>query len=240
VRRVVRSLKTTESSGKWAQVAALVLVVLLVAAATRNNSQVVQPTAGAEARNTAAYARITQLAAVLVAATNAETCSRGYVITGDAGFLAPFARALEVQSEALGALQELYADDRERAALLRDVRDAVAAQQEHMSGAVARRRVLGTAQAGPLLAEFRGRDLTDSLRAAVNMLLIDEQSGLARDRVVLASATSAGTRRSLAYMAAGLVALALAATWMIRERRRAAENIYGVPLAPELDGRTER
>ncbi len=146
-----------------------------------------------------------QVAAVVVAATNAETCSQGYVITGDAGFLAPFARSLEVQGEAMAALQRLYDHDHERVSLLRDLRDALGSQREYMLG------------------------------AAVSMLLMEEQSGLARDRAVLASA---GTRQLMVSAGLGVLLLVLVIATLVR-LRRSAQDVYSAGLLPDFDSRYE-
>lgn len=239
MRQVEASSDVSASSSKWPVTVAVVLAVLLVAAATQNISRITQTASGAEGRNTAAYARITQLAAVLVAATNAETCSHGFVTTGDAGFLAPYERALTVQDEAMSELVALYAGDRERGPLLRDVRDALARQREHMSGAVTRRRALGAGPAAALIAKFRGRELTDSVRASVSLLLADEQSGLTNERAVVKSASAAGTRKRLAWVGLGVLLGGVATVALLRGRRRSAQDVYAARLLPDLDGRYE-
>lgn len=213
-------LELVAARGRWPVAGALVCGVLLLGWATRLASQSSPADAGAEGRSIAAYARITQLAAILVAATDAESCSHGFIVTGDYGFLSPFDRALEVQAEELAQLELQYAGDRERAPLLRDVRDALAAQREHMTRMVALRRSMGEGAAPQLLANFRGRELTDSVRAAVKVLINDEQAALRSVRVRTASAASAGTRAWLIFACAGVMALSLGSFALIRKRRR--------------------
>lgn len=166
---------------RWPVVAACILGLLLLVAAARSVFQDPASDLGAEARRNAARVRITHLAAVLAAARNAETCSRGYFITGDVGFLLPFEQALEVQTAMMSQLELLYAGDVERGPLLRDLRDALASQRAHMSRTVALRRT-SAADAQQLIESPRGQELTDSVHAAIQAIVIDERSKLARER----------------------------------------------------------
>lgn len=166
---------------RWPVVVALVLGGLLLLTAARSAFQNPASDMGAEARHNAARVRITHLAAVLAAARNAETCSRGYFITGDVGFLVPFEQALEVQTAMMTQLELLYAGDRERGPLLNDLRDALASQRAHMSRTVALRRTVAV-DAQHLIESPRGQELTDSVRAAIQAIVMDEQSKLARER----------------------------------------------------------
>lgn len=207
----------------WPVVAAFVLGVLLLLAAARIAFQRPAPDGGAQERSDAAYARITHLAAVLVAATNAETCSHGYIVSGDPGFLAPYERALAVQVEVMTALEAMYAGDVERGQMLRDIRDALATQREHMSRNLSLRQALGTADAALLIERFRGRELTDSVRTAINVMVIEEQSALARARVRVASA-SADARTLLVSGGISVVFLSLGLTGFVRSRRVASAS----------------
>ena len=191
----------------------------MLSTATRSGAQGQQPLVGSAGRSAAAYARIANLAAVLNAATNAETCSYGYVITGDAGFLAPLQRALAVQDEILAELEIVYAGDLERGPLLSDVRDALATQRAHMSRAVALRRTVGGEHAARLLEGFRVRELTDSVRVAIRVMVTAEHSALARERAGVASASSAETR-GYVFGGLGLLLLVIGSAAFVRERRR--------------------
>ncbi len=212
---------SAESHSKWPVVAAFVVGVLLLAAATRAAANAPRALAGDDGSRTAAASRIVQLTALLVAATDAESCSHGYVITGDAGFLAPYERALEIEAEEMAKLEVLYARDLERAPMLADVREALASQRAHMSRTVALRQALRAGDAATLIAGFRGRELTDSLRAAIKTIVMDEQSVLSRDRAQVESVSLVGSRALVVSAGSGLLLLALGLGAVIRKRNQA-------------------
>lgn len=211
---------SSPSLGKGHIAALVVFVSLILFVVTRSGSP--NTPSGRAARDAeAAYARIAQLSALLDAASDAETGARGFVITGDAGFLAPYEGALALETAEMEELTALYAGSREAATVLQDLRDAFDTRREHMSSAVnLRRRTLGADQAARVLADFRGQELTDVVRAELNGLMREEQAVLAGVRNQKAFASSAGGRVLFVVGGVSLVVLSFGFVAFARARRR--------------------
>ncbi len=144
-----------------------------------------------------AQAELTALARLLSSATDAETAQRGYVITGDEGFLGPYRQARQHVEEQLSLLRGLAGDVPARL----DALEHLAAQRiDSIAAVVALRRDGGAEDARRLIASGKGRRLHDRLRAAVagmearvqSTLAAQEQGNLAiRRRALLVSAVGA-------------------------------------------------
>lgn len=172
----------------------------------------------------AAHTRAEQLSVVRDALIDAETGSRGFVITGDSAFLTPYNRANAVIDRELDTLAALYQLHPERLALVASLRTQVALRRSHADSTVALRRAGDFAGAQALVASGRGRILTDSIRALVAAILADEQEAEARGRLAVAAATRSTTRTIAVEggLAVGLLLLTFVALWRETRRREAA------------------
>lgn len=212
----------------WPVFAAFVLALMFFAGAAGSARLSTQRLVDADRRSADAYARIAQLAAVLDAATDAETGSRGFVITGDDEFLVPYQRGIATASGELNRLESLYAGDSLRLPLLRHVRDALNRQVAHMSRTVELRRTIGAGAAAEFVSSGRGLALTDEVRAAIGSLVVDERATLQRERAEAEAATIAANRTLLFEGVIGILLLTLAFVvlmWEVRRRRAATAEV---------------
>ncbi len=158
-----------------------------------------------------------------------ETAGRGYVITGDPGYLAPYQRgrvAMDTNFRATRALTRDQPDQQRRLAELAPLLERRIAVADAV---IAARRTAGFEPAAELVRGNRGRALMDSIRTAVRMLEAEEQRLL-----TMRVADEARAERSLALttLLGALGAFALVAL-MIRVIQ--LDTRYRHRLAAERD-----
>jgi signal transduction histidine kinase len=218
----------TASSGtlerRWAAIAfALAVIVLLgvFGAAWRSG---VRLAADSDWRQHT-YEVIGEVRGLLNALIDAETGERGYLLTGDAGFLAPFRSGAAAVGPRLASLRQLTADNPRQQRRLDALEPLARAELAQLEDAVDVRGRAG-ASGVSLAASIESRRLMDRLRARVADLEDEEAHLLARrDR-----ALQAAIRQNGLSLAAGALASALllgAAFWLWRRenaRRQQAEG----------------
>ncbi len=156
---------------------------------------------------------------VLSTAKDAQRGSRGYVLTGDPSFLAPFERArdsADLQIERLTAVAEFPGNGRR----LDSVRAALNAQLAVMTDLVELRRNRGAEAAESSVAAGEGKRLTDELHRMVGELLANVGSTL---EVRQAAATAEGRRAIVILLVATLLA-ALAGALAVSQLHRTVEG----------------
>ena len=161
---------------------------------------------------------------LLNALIDAETGERGYLLTGDAGFLAPFRSGAAAVWPSLRSLRRLTADNPRQQRRLDALEPLARAEIAQLEDAVEVRAHAG-ASGFSLAASIESRRLMDGLRARLAELEDEEAHLLARrDR-----ALQAAIRQNALALAGGALASALllgAAFWLWRRenaRRRQAE-----------------
>ena len=163
----------------------------------------------------------------------AETGVRGYVITGDTTYLAPYHSARATLSSRLAGLRALTADNPAQQRRLDSLDALVATHLERFQWTVDTRRTGGPAAAGRAVIGGRGKELMQQVRGLVRQME-DEEERLLAER----SATLQGKARlaRLAAWAGALVALALAGVASVlvgREMPRRARAEAGLRESEE-------
>jgi signal transduction histidine kinase len=95
---------------------------------------------------------------------NAETSQRGYLMTAERDYLAPYERALPLIKENLAELKRLVGNDQRQVQRLAALEKQVATALEEMRGAVAAIAAGDRATAARIMRENRGREAMDALR----------------------------------------------------------------------------
>lgn len=111
-----------------------------------------------------------QLERLLTTAVDAETGQRGYVITGNEAYLAPYSSAvanLDKQLAAVGALVDGDASQRQRLATLADL---LRAKRDELAAVIQIRRTQGDAAASAAVMSGEGKSLMDDARAVVTQM----------------------------------------------------------------------
>jgi methyl-accepting chemotaxis protein len=113
---------------------------------------------------------------VLIGSLDAETGQRGFVITGEQAFLAPYEHAAnEAIPAALAQLKNLVGDNAQQLALIQTLKQITEPKLEEMKLTVATRRLQGFAAAQSLVAERTGKDAMDRIRAVTQQIEYSEQ-----------------------------------------------------------------
>jgi PAS domain S-box-containing protein len=157
---------------------------------------------------------------------DAETGQRGYVLTGEPAYLAPYERGRLAATSDLDRLRALMADSPEQLARLDRIEALVQEKIAELTGIVAVRRAHGLDAALPLVTNDVGQELMDRIRARVDELQ-NEESRLLRER--LAAAADSRSRLQTLLVAAALFGVALVGVvlfWLnaATRRRLAAER----------------
>ncbi|WP_454885510.1 ATP-binding protein [Sphingomonas oryzagri] len=109
----------------------------------------------------------------------AESAQRGYVITGDAAFLATYDMAHKTSLDSLGDLRRLYASNPEQIARLDQLGTLIDDKFAEMAGVIGARRSAGPDTADALVTNRHGVALMRQVRGLVTALGDAEQATLA-------------------------------------------------------------
>ena len=154
--------------------------------------------------------------ALLTSLTSAETGQRGYLLTGDASYLRPYAEAIGQIDDRVAGLRELVGDNPRQQATLDRLDDPVARKLAELDQTVMLRRTQGLAAAQEIvLAGGGARDM-----ATIRGLLSELRSVEKEVLVTGERADAAGAERTKQIIVWGslLAALivAMAALWVAR------------------------
>jgi diguanylate cyclase (GGDEF)-like protein len=159
---------------------------------------------------------------------DAETGQRGYVITGDGTFLAPYDSAILEFPDALRALLPLVEAPEEQAGL-GEIERLSRARLDELAATVAVRRTRGLDAAAAAVADRRGKAYMDRLRVLIGERVdtLERRRYALRDRLVttLGYNTVLGIAASVA--SALVIGIALyVGTRTLRERAQAADQAH--------------
>jgi len=118
---------------------------------------------------------LTTLEEVLARVTEAETGERGFLITGDAPYLASFEAAIERTQEALARLAALTAENPRQTAQVVALRDRVRARFDELHRAIAAQHAGGFDAAKHSVSTNQGRRLMNEMRSLVGEMQADEK-----------------------------------------------------------------
>jgi PAS domain S-box-containing protein len=115
-----------------------------------------------------------QTEALLSWMKDAETGQRGYIITGDPGYLAPYAQAVVALPEQVAALRRLTGDDPAQQERLRRLETQIAQKLAELDHSVRVRTDQGFDAAALIVASDRGKQLMDEIRRLTGEILANE------------------------------------------------------------------
>jgi PAS domain S-box-containing protein len=151
-----------------------------------------------EERVVATQEVLATLEAVLARVTEAETAERGFLITGDDGYMAPYERAISRTWETLARLDQLIAGEPALEEHARALKARVDTRLEELKQAIAASSAGGFDAARQAVSTNRGRQLMIEMRALVSEMRAHEERSLEK--------WAAESRRSarLSYISDGL------------------------------------
>lgn len=144
--------------------------------------------------------------------TDAETGQRGFLLTNDAAFLAPYERARLAIPGQLDHLQAIVRADSQESKGVEELRQLAHAKLDELASTVVLARGGHSAEALEIVREGRGRLLMQAIRAETERMLV-----LERAKFALRKANASSKRRNLRYVLYGssslFLAVAAAALW---------------------------
>jgi signal transduction histidine kinase/CheY-like chemotaxis protein len=165
-----------------------------------------------------------------IAVRDAETNERGYLLTADNVYLAPYDAALARASVLLGQMQRLTADNADQQARLSVLAPAWQRRTQQLGQAIQARRDGGIDPAVQLLTSGAGRVTMVSIEETLSAMMTEERS-LLNQRLSAAETRADWVRRLT--LAAALIAI-LGLVWAARLLNQA----YGRSFRAEAEQRT--
>lgn len=176
---------------------------------------------------------VQRLEAVAAAAGDAETGQRGYLLTGDDKYLAPYTNALSEMQMRLSALQKAAAEGLISSADVDKINRLVSAKLSELAQTVDLIRQNRRQDALVVVKGGQGKQLMDEIRDVCSKLILVQQTQTNHD---LSETTSAGKIRTWLY-AGGLVINLIFLGWV--GRRIFAEMAARDDAAKEIDRQRE-
>ncbi len=185
----------------------LVLLVLAITASLAVHSSVRFADDAAWVDHT--YEVIDQVQEITLGLVNAETGSRGYVLTGDEAYLEPYRAALVKINGAVAAANRLTADNPQQQRRIVGLRAAITEKLEVMADTIKARKEQSFEAAQRIVQSGRGKRAMDDARANLAQME-DQELALLKERQKTAADSNAGTRNVIvAGMGAAMVVVAL-------------------------------
>jgi methyl-accepting chemotaxis protein len=129
------------------------------------------------------------LTKVMSALQDAETGQRGYVITGEESYLAPYAAGIAVVETHRKHLTDLVGDNPRQAARAEAMAPLIAAKLEEMARPLEARRTRDFAAAQAIIVAGQGKRTMDDIRALVQTMTQAEEELLAKRAAISEAAT---------------------------------------------------
>jgi methyl-accepting chemotaxis protein WspA len=140
------------------------------------------------AARTKSHEKLNALEAFEAIIRDAETSSRGFVITGNEDYLAPNTAAHAKLAPALQKLVAFTADDPTQAPLTATLQEAASAKMDTMDETIKTRRAQGFEAAAAIVASGKGKHLMESIQHVADTIRADEdQNALAAQQRVTGS-----------------------------------------------------
>ncbi|MGY2052475.1 CHASE3 domain-containing protein [Methylobacterium sp. JK268] len=155
--QIVRAPAVTWMSAGFSALVAMILIAVAGFAYQRHGSEAVRHTVVVDG----------QLAHLLSAIQDAETGQRGFLLTGDESFLAPFNAGAAAITRELDALDALVEDNPDQAARVTRLRGLVAEKRAELEETIGLARRGERASVEPIVAGGRGKQVMDEIRAVL-------------------------------------------------------------------------
>ncbi|MGA8709244.1 MAG: CHASE3 domain-containing protein [Steroidobacteraceae bacterium] len=154
------------------------------------------------------------IARLLIEMENAETGQRGYVITGDDGYLAPYQSGIAAVDVIVKELRELTADNPSQQKRLDRVEPLIAAKLAELKRTVDMRRSAGFEPAQKVVIGGEGKRAMDDIRAQLQQMQDEENTLLARRASEVEMSATVG-RETIGYGTVACLLFVAAAAFLL-------------------------
>lgn len=201
---------------------ALLLAFLLTALTTLDLATTVRQVGRAAALVSRTHEVVERADTVLSTLKDAETGQRGYLLTGDARYLAPYESAITTVPASIRQLEDAVSDNAAQQRRVTDIRVTAAAKLAELGQTVRLARQGRREAALTIVSTDQGRELMNRLRRDVAAFQSEERRLLAERESALEHNQRAALRGAL-VASVGAVAAAVLAAYLLFLRGRRAE-----------------
>jgi len=145
------------------------------------------------------YQVMAQLDGILQGMTDAETGERGYILTGDDSYLAPYQRGLGEVRESFNAVRKLTADNPNQQSSLNAVEPIIAERLRELQERIQVRHDAGLAAGAAAIHEGAGKQYMDRVRATISHMKSEEERLL----ILRSAELEASSRKTLTVLILG-------------------------------------
>lgn len=150
-----------------------------------------------------------------------ESSQRGFLLTGEERYLAPYNAASRVYPEIIETLSRAVKDDPDQAARFATLRDVVARKISELAETIELQRKGQSAEALAVVKSDRGREIMDEIRGLVDAMLAEAKHDVEEEY-----AQSIVLGRSLLWLTlAALAVIVVLATLAVRTNARAIKAV---------------
>jgi len=160
------------------------------------------------------YAARSELQQIFSLMQDAETGQRGYIISGQPSYLAPYTRAEARLRTELPRLNQAYVDDRAQTANLDQLETLIGRKMAVMKETLAVRDAQGREAGLAAVSSGRGKAIMDQIRAVVDRMVAVDADALT-EATALADARTARTERFVTIVFLLLIAVVAASSFLI-------------------------
>ena len=159
---------------------------------------------------------------------DAETGQRGFLITGEDGYLEPFTTASDAIGPAIDTVAELTADNPRQQERIASLRDLVQQKFAEMQSTIDVSRTQGFEAARQIVLGDAGKAVMDQIRGVVADMQ-DEESALLGERSASSESAQSQTRTTIVLSCLlGMLVVAVVATVLTRAITRPLRQAVGV------------
>jgi len=173
---------------------------------------------------------------------DAETGQRGFLITGEDGYLAPYRKARAGVFEQETILRELTAGDAEQQQRLDGLEHLITARLAELRNTIDLSRQSGFGAARRMIRKDRGKHLMDAIRDTAGRM-VEAEAALVDERQHTRTAASELSARSVGFASALAFALLAAATIALQrnagKRERALADLRAARAETEASAREQ-
>ena len=162
---------------------ALVMIIYGAVTSVRNTRAILEDAKGVDQTHRV----MIELENCLIAVLNLETGHRGFVITGQESYLAPYYTAVREVDRRVDSLDELTRQSPIQQDRMKRVRDAVQFTKQELARGIEARRTQGFEAAAAMVGTGAGRTRMDEIRELIEAMRFEEENLLAerRDQLTL-------------------------------------------------------
>ena len=192
--------------------------ILLLAGAITVRTEAARRTNGESVRHTLHV--LNEVHKLFSLVEGAESGERGYLITGNQSYLAPYEEARRNVSASIDDLADLIVDNPEQTKKLAELRPVVAERMQIISAIIDHVRAGKVQEAVELIKSGRGKELMDRIRSMVADIVTVEDRLLSQREAALASATFA-VEGGVLFLIAVMFALAIFSIFQAQQQSSA-------------------